>query len=100
VSDDRLQPTKCAEKLKALGEPMRLRIVDRLRSGPLNVGELAVALEAEVVTVSHHLGVLRTAGLVVREKQGRFAVYRLEEGLLDSDQQNKLDLGCCSLEMP
>jgi DNA-binding transcriptional ArsR family regulator len=104
VSDDRLQSDECAEKLKALGEPLRLRIIDVLREGPKNVGELADVLGAEVVTLSHHLGILFHASLVERSKQGRFVIYRLPEGLLakgaNRSGTDSLDLGCCSLEVP
>jgi DNA-binding transcriptional ArsR family regulator len=99
-----LQPDHCAEMLKALSDPTRLRIVDSLRTGPLNVGELAEQLNVEIVIVSHHLGILHAAGLVEREKQGRFKVYRLREGVLAAAtaQQGKqhIDLGCCRLELP
>jgi len=49
--------------LKALGDPIRLRIVDALRTGPQNVGDLAESLNTEIATVSHHLGILHAAGL-------------------------------------
>jgi DNA-binding transcriptional ArsR family regulator len=90
--------------LKALGDPIRLRIVDALRGGPRNVSELAESLDAEVVTISHHLGILHAAGLVDREKQGRFKVYRLRAGVLATaaarQGKSHLDLGCCRLELP
>src|SRR5215469_4748921 len=72
-----LEPDRCARALRALADPERLRIINCLRGGPRNVSELAALLEAEVVNVSHHLGVLRHAGVVLDEKQGRFVVYRL-----------------------
>jgi DNA-binding transcriptional ArsR family regulator len=101
VSDDRLQSNLCAEKLKALSEPLRLRIVDLLREGPKNVSELAEALDVEMVIVSHHLNILFHAGLAEREKQGRFVEYRLPEGLLvGRNKKDHLDLGCCRLEFP
>jgi DNA-binding transcriptional ArsR family regulator len=104
MSNDSLQPDHCAEMLKVLGDPTRLRIIDSLRGGPQNVGELAEQLNAEVVIVSHHLGILHAAGLLEREKQGRFKVYRLREGVLAAAnvQQGKqhIDLGCCRLELP
>lgn len=105
VSKDRLQSDSCAEKLKALGEPLRLRIVDALRSGPLSVGEIAKALDEGIVTVSHHLNLLFHAEIVEREKQGRYVVYRLREGLLVTrssrgDDKEHIDLGCCRLEVP
>jgi ArsR family transcriptional regulator len=57
-----------------------------------------------VVNVSHHLGVLRHAGLVQDEKQGRFVVYRLHPEVFHPDRDacsdEHLDLGCCRLEIP
>jgi ArsR family transcriptional regulator, nickel/cobalt-responsive transcriptional repressor len=99
-----LQPTRCARALRALADPERLRIIDCLRGGSRNVSELATLLNAEVVNVSHHLGVLRHAGLVQDEKQGRFVVYRLHpdvfHGPSDDGSGEHLDLGCCRLELP
>ncbi len=104
VSDDPLQPESCAERLKALSEPLRLRIVDYLRSGPKNVSEISEALSVEVVSISHHLGVLRVAHLVEKERQGRFIVYRLPDGVFRPGKPatalEYLDLGCCRLELP
>jgi|SRR5579862_8963275 len=100
---DSLQPESCALKLRALAEPERLRIVACLRNGPRNVTELAGLLNAEVVNVSHHLGVLRNAGLVQIEKQGRFVIYSLHPDVFHADDKESaehLDLGCCRLEMP
>jgi DNA-binding transcriptional ArsR family regulator len=94
---DGLQPDHCAEMLKALAEPLRLRIVDVLREKPRNVSEIAEALGVEVMIASHHLGILKNAGLVERQKQGRFAVYKLRPGVA---ARNQIDLGCCQLKLP
>jgi len=99
-----LQPERCARVLRALADPERLRIIHCLRAGARNVSELAALLGAEVVNVSHHLGVLRHAGLVQDEKQGRFVVYRLHPDVFRGSDHSKdaehLDLGCCRLELP
>ena len=104
VSSDSLQSDHCAEKLRALGDPWRIKIIDALRVCPLSVGELADHLESEVVTVSHHLGVLRHAGLVEREKQGRFVAYSIHEGVFQPTKSTRttehINLGCCRLEIP
>ena len=104
MSDDSLQSDKCAELLKALGEPLRLRIVDVLRDGPMNVSELAERLKSEIVTVSHHLGILRHAGLVERQRQGRFIIYRLASVAFEPSRTSRnaehINLGCCRLEIP
>jgi DNA-binding transcriptional ArsR family regulator len=100
VSDSRDDSRRCAELLGALAAPERLRIVRLLRLGPRNVTEIAEELQAPAVNVSHHLNVLRHAGLVRNEKQGRFVVYSLAPNLVsDSEACDNLDLGCCTLQM-
>lgn len=59
-----------ADRFRVLGEPMRIRILDRLREGEATVGELADALGTSQQNVSKHVGVLARAGLVRREKDG------------------------------
>lgn len=104
LPSDPLQSDQCAEKLRALGDPIRIKIIDSLRVCPMNVSELADCLELEVVTVSHHLGVLRHAGLVERKKEGRFVVYSLHEEVFKRTRAARvtehIDLGCCRLEIP
>ncbi len=94
----------CALRLKALANPKRLRIVVCLLAGSKNVGDLAVHLDDEIVLVSHHLGVLRNAGLVQAHKSGRFVEYALHPDVAQAakrDEQAKfiLDLGCCRLDL-
>ena len=53
--------------------------------------------------VSHHLKVLREAGLVECEREGRFVRYRMSEGVIvpsKSGQVDFVDIGCCRLEIP
>ena len=63
MGNDNFQSKECADRLKALSEPLRLRIVDILRHGEMTVGDIAEFLETELVTVSHHLKILKHAGL-------------------------------------
>ena len=99
---DEEQAKKCAKMLQAIAEPNRIRIIECLRTGSKNVTELAQALEVEIVNVSHHLGVLRTAGLVEDVKDGRFVVYSLHPKIFHSDSTKAtyLDLGWCRVEIP
>jgi len=94
----------CAQRLKALAEPERLRIVQTLFQGELNVSDLAEALADDLVKVSHHLGVLRNAGLVTARKDGRFVVYALHPDVYAGSKivgdKRQLELGCCRLEIP
>jgi DNA-binding transcriptional ArsR family regulator len=64
--------------LEALGDRTRRQIVDRLRAGPLSVGELAAALPVSRPAVSQHLTVLRRSGLVSYTELGTRNVYRLD----------------------
>jgi DNA-binding transcriptional ArsR family regulator len=62
----------------ALGDPTRRSIFERLRGGPLSVGELADGLPVSRPAVSQHLRVLEQAGLVSHRPNGRRNVYRVE----------------------
>jgi DNA-binding transcriptional ArsR family regulator len=66
-----------AERFHLLAEPMRIRILDQLRDGPMSVGALGDALGTSQQNVSKHLGLLLRAGVVAREKQGTLARYRI-----------------------
>ena len=93
----------CATRLKALADPTRLQIVSCLFAGTKNVGDLAEALGDEIVTISHHLGVLRHAGLVQAHKRGRFVEYALHPDVAPAIKQltppKSIDLGCCRLDL-
>src|SRR3954468_10843324 len=95
--EDQLQSSVCARYLKALSEPDRLKIIQCLQEGPKNVSELATLLGRELVNVSHHLGVLRHAGLVRDERHGKYIVYSLHPDVFRGS--DCLDLGCCRLEL-
>ena len=100
---DTFQAQSCADQLKALSEPLRLRIIDVLRHGEMTVGDIAQFLETELVTVSHHLGILKHARLVNVRRDGRFMVYSLREDLLQKASARSkqfLNLGCCRIEVP
>jgi DNA-binding transcriptional ArsR family regulator len=62
-----------------MGEPMRIRILDRLRDGEATVHELTEALETSQQNVSKHLGVLHEAGIVSRRKAGNSAYYAIAD---------------------
>jgi ArsR family transcriptional regulator, arsenate/arsenite/antimonite-responsive transcriptional repressor len=67
-----------ADAFKALADPTRVAIVNRLASGePSCVCDLTATFELSQPTVSHHLRILRDAGLVEAERRGTFAYYRL-----------------------
>ena len=63
---------------EALGDPTRRRVFELLREGPRPVGELAAQLPVSRPAVSQHLAVLRDAGLVVDQRDGRRNLYRID----------------------
>ena len=68
-----------ADVLKTLASPRRLEILHALASGPTEVGRLARLIGASQPNVSQHLAVLRSAGLVDAERDGREVRYRLSD---------------------
>ena len=72
------------EELKAIAHPLRLRILEVLRSGERNVGEIEEAAQIGQPALSQQLGVLRKAGLVETRKEAKLVYYRLgEQALVD-----------------
>jgi DNA-binding transcriptional ArsR family regulator len=77
-----------AERFRALSEPTRIKLLDRLRDGEATVLELAELLATTPQNVSKHLGVLQRARIVARRKQGNFAYYRIiDEGIYSLCEQ-------------
>ena len=68
-----------ADPFEALADPHRRTIVELLATGPRSVGELAGELPISRPAVSRHLRLLREAGLVTDEAEGRRRLYRLDE---------------------
>jgi DNA-binding transcriptional ArsR family regulator len=66
-----------AKVMKALAHPTRMFIVDELSRGERCVCDLTEMIEAEMPTVSRHLGILKTAGLIQDDKRGSRIYYRL-----------------------
>jgi len=75
---------RIAERFRILGEPMRIRLLDRLRDGEASVHELTVALGATQQNVSKHLGLLHAAGVVSRRREGTRVLYTIaDESVFD-----------------
>jgi ArsR family transcriptional regulator len=73
----REQAARMAAVAKALGDPIRLQLVDvlRLHAGKVCVCELVPLFDVSQSTLSHHLGKLRAAGIVDAERRGLWAYY-------------------------
>ncbi|HET7855734.1 MAG TPA: metalloregulator ArsR/SmtB family transcription factor [Gaiellaceae bacterium] len=77
-----------AGRFRAIGEPTRVRLLDRLRDGEASVNELADQLGATQQNVSKHLAVLAGMGIVARRKDGNRVYYRIvDEGVLGLCEQ-------------
>lgn len=68
-----------AERFRTIGEPTRIRILERLRTGEASVQELAEHVGGSQQNVSKHLGLLARVGIVGRRKRGTFVYYRITD---------------------
>ena len=66
-----------ADAFKALSDPTRRHILELLASGEMTAGEIAAHFDMAKPSVSHHLGILKNAGLVSDERRGQNIVYCL-----------------------
>ena len=75
-----------AQVFKALGDPVRLRLLSLIgahQGGEVCVCELTDAFDLTQPTISHHLKVLREAGIITSDRRGTWVYYRLEPAVLD-----------------
>lgn len=75
-----------AQVFKALGDPVRIRLVSLIgahQGGEVCVCDLTTAFDLTQPTISHHLKVLRTAGIIDSERRGTWVYYRLVPAALD-----------------
>jgi len=83
IQADHQTDQRCAEYLKAIGDPIRLKIVKALQTCPFTVSDLAEFLELDIQKVSHHLRILYHADLVKIQKDGKYPLVQgVELGLL------------------
>jgi ArsR family transcriptional regulator, arsenate/arsenite/antimonite-responsive transcriptional repressor len=75
-----------AQVFKALGDPVRIRLVSLIgahQGGEVCVCDLTTAFDLTQPTISHHLKVLRQAGIIDSERRGTWVYYRLVPAALD-----------------
>lgn len=68
---------------KALNDPTRREILEMLKEGDLTAGEIADKFHISKPSISHHLDLLKQAGLVVAVKEGQFINYSINTTVLD-----------------
>jgi DNA-binding transcriptional ArsR family regulator len=70
---------RIAQRFRVLGEPMRIRLLDRLRDGETSVHDLTDSLGTTQQNVSKHLGVLHAEGVVSRRRDGARVLYSIAD---------------------
>ena len=83
-----------AERFRTLAEPMRIKLLDRLREGEATVLELTELVGTTQQNVSKHLVILLRAGIVARRRHGNFAYY----GIADESVYSLCEAVCGSLQ--
>ena len=81
-----------SQVFKALSHPVRRRIVEMLRDGPMASGDIAAAFDMAWPTITGHLTALRDAGLVETEREGASIRYRLNLSAVEEALAFLLDL--------
>lgn len=72
-----------AETFKALSDPTRREILNLLRNGPRSAGEIVEHFTMTGASISHHLSILKYAGIIDDEKRGKYIYYYLNSSVLD-----------------
>lgn len=81
------------DTFKALADPTRRKILELLSRGDLSAGEIASHFAMAKPSVSHHLSILRDAGLITDERQGQSIIYHLNLTVLQELMKWFYDLG-------
>lgn len=77
-----------AARLRVIGDPTRIRILDLLRAGEMSVTDITERLGTSQQNASKHLGVLLGAGILARRKQGNSSIYSIADaGVYDMCEQ-------------
>ncbi len=71
------------ETMKAISDPIRREILTLLRDKPLTAGEISDHFPITAASISHHLSILKGAGLVLDEKRGKYIYYELSTTVLE-----------------
>jgi ArsR family transcriptional regulator len=87
----------CAKKLRVIADDTRFSVLRLLMDNPWRVGDLAERLKVEQSLMSHHLKVLKKAGLVTANRTGRSVNYSMPEEVGPGPDGRSINLGCCTL---
>lgn len=71
------------ETFKALSDATRREIMNILKQGRMTAGDIAARFSMTQPTISHHLSVLKDAGLIIDRKEGKFIYYELNSSVIE-----------------
>jgi len=99
----KLTTSKCVAVMRALGDETRLRILESLLVRERCVNDLVAELQRAQPHVSHHLRILREAGLIQGIREGKRVCYRISPRIrtfFKDRRAQALDFGCCQISFP
>jgi DNA-binding transcriptional ArsR family regulator len=86
----------CSQRLKALANADRLRIVGLLRKGALTVSDIAAVLGKDFASITHHLAILRRQQVLRATRRGRFFLYELALDVVETAGRGlEINFGRC-----
>ena len=71
------------DSFKALSDPTRRQIIEMLRNGKMTAGDIVDRFQMTGASISHHLSILKNAGLVSDDKQGKYIYYELNLSVVE-----------------
>ncbi|MGD9569587.1 MAG: autorepressor SdpR family transcription factor [Sedimentibacter sp.] len=71
------------DSFKALSDPTRRQIIELLRNGKMTAGDIVDQFQMTGASISHHLSILKNAGLVSDDKQGKYIYYELNLSVVE-----------------
>jgi DNA-binding transcriptional ArsR family regulator len=84
--------SQLSRSIQALADPTRRAILQMLSRGDLSAGEIAARFHISAPSVSHHLSVLKNAGLVAAQRSGQNIIYRLNATVVQELLQQLMGL--------
>ena len=88
----------CDEIMKVLSDKTRFAVLESLLFRAQHVQELNAGLQIDPTLLSHHLKILRDAGLVVTKREGKNVLYSIAPRVRTRGKSQSLNFGCCKLE--
>lgn len=77
------EKNKHVSTFKAIGHPVRNDILNLLREGPLTAGAISENFDLSQATISHHLTLLKKAGLIRERKEKNYVIYELNTSVFE-----------------